>query len=199
MISEVWKIVDSKRFVARGQWSAAEDKSLVRLVTIYGVRNWSCIAERLGCRIGKQCREHSHLCPDIKKQAWSVEEDKAFIEAHKKYGNRLAGRSENAIKNRWNTYRRKYLLMNNQKKGRVSNQISSELLEHMASSSQFTSKFLYADTTSSSIWSLEKECNYSLQAKTKPATTNFKGPSRTQGILFVGSMGKQRLAAATTG
>ncbi|KAF5175618.1 hypothetical protein FRX31_034796 [Thalictrum thalictroides] len=44
----------------------------------------------------------------------SVEEDKAFIEAHKKHGNQwveiarhIPGRSENAIEKRWNTYHRR--------------------------------------------------------------------------------------------
>ncbi|KAF5177197.1 Myb family transcription factor [Thalictrum thalictroides] len=124
----------SKRFMTKGHWSAEEDKSLVRLVHKYGMKSWSDIADRLGGRIGKQCRErwYNHLCPDIKKQAWSEEEDKALIEAHKMYGNswteiakRIPGRPENSIKNRWNIYRRKYLLGD-------SNQPQSILLDYIS-------------------------------------------------------------------
>lgn len=56
------------------------------------------------------CRWHNHLDPSIKHSEWTTEEDEILIERHKEFGNswaRLAsylpGRTDNNIKNRWNS------------------------------------------------------------------------------------------------
>jgi myb proto-oncogene protein len=62
-------------------------------------------------RIGKQCRERwfNHLNPDINRNPWTEEEDLVILEKQKAKGNRwsdiskgLTGRTENAVKNRFN-------------------------------------------------------------------------------------------------
>jgi myb proto-oncogene protein len=53
-----------------------------------GPRKWSQIAQHLPGRIGKQCRErwHNHLNPDIRKDAWTKEEDELILKLHEQYG-----------------------------------------------------------------------------------------------------------------
>lgn len=58
----------------------------------YGPKKWTLIAKHLRGRIGKQCRErwHNHLNPDIKKSAWTEQEDDIIYRAHKQWGNQWA-------------------------------------------------------------------------------------------------------------
>lgn len=97
----------------KGPWTSAEDAILVDYVNKHGEGNWNAVQKHSGLsRCGKSCRLRwaNHLRPDLKKGAFTPEEERRIIELHAKMGNKwarmaveLPGRTDNEIKNFWNT------------------------------------------------------------------------------------------------
>ncbi|KAM1228143.1 hypothetical protein ACFX2J_007269 [Malus domestica] len=106
-------VVEGRKGLKKGPWTAAEDQILMDYVRKHGEGNWNSVQRNSGLnRCGKSCRLRwaNHLRPNLKKGSFSPDEERLILELHSKYGNKwarmasqLPGRTDNEIKNYWNT------------------------------------------------------------------------------------------------
>ncbi|KAJ9147258.1 hypothetical protein P3X46_029436 [Hevea brasiliensis] len=103
----------------KGPWTAEEDKKLMNFILNNGQCCWRAVPKLAGLlRCGKSCRLRwtNYLRPDLKRGLLSEYEEKMVIDLHAQLGNRwskiashLPGRTDNEIKNHWNTHIKKKL------------------------------------------------------------------------------------------
>ncbi|KAJ4873756.1 myb domain protein 9 [Raphanus sativus] len=104
----------------KGPWTQEEDEKLIYHIQKHGHGSWRALPKQAGLnRCGKSCRLRwtNYLRPDIKRGNFTEEEEETIINLHSLLGNKwssiasnLPGRTDNEIKNYWNTHLRKKLL-----------------------------------------------------------------------------------------
>ncbi|CAI0434925.1 unnamed protein product [Linum tenue] len=114
-----------KAHTNKGAWTKEEDDRLVAYIKAHGEGCWRSLPKAAGLlRCGKSCRLRwiNYLRPDLKRGNFSDDEDELIIKLHSLLGNksvsfrwsliagRLPGRTDNEIKNYWNTHIRRKLL-----------------------------------------------------------------------------------------
>ncbi|KAE8682707.1 Transcription factor RAX3 [Hibiscus syriacus] len=125
-----------KANVKKGPWSPEEDAKLKAYIQQYGTGgNWIALPQKIGLkRCGKSCRLRwlNYLRPNIKHGGFSKEEDNIICSLYISIGSRwsiiaaqLPGRTDNDIKNYWNTKLKKKLLGRRKQYNNNINRLSS--------------------------------------------------------------------------
>jgi hypothetical protein len=92
------------------KFTPEEDDVIIAMVESGGANHWRLIAEQLGGRTARQCRERwiNYLSPSVTKSAWAADEESLLREKVTELGpqwSRIArlfdGRTDIALKNRY--------------------------------------------------------------------------------------------------
>ncbi|KAF8116404.1 hypothetical protein N665_0018s0014 [Sinapis alba] len=104
----------------KGPWTPEEDQKLIDYIHKHGHGSWRALPKLADLnRCGKSCRLRwtNYLRPDIKRGKFSAEEEQTILHLHSILGNKwsaiathLQGRTDNEIKNFWNTHLKKKLI-----------------------------------------------------------------------------------------
>ncbi|KAJ9153336.1 hypothetical protein P3X46_026784 [Hevea brasiliensis] len=110
----------SKVGLKRGPWTPEEDELLVNYIKKEGEGRWRTLPKRAGLlRCGKSCRLRwmNYLRPSVKRGQIAPDEEDLILRLHRLLGNRwsliagrIPGRTDNEIKNYWNTHLSKKLI-----------------------------------------------------------------------------------------
>ncbi|CAN0911786.1 Transcription factor MYB86 [Linum grandiflorum] len=145
----------TKQKVRKGLWSPDEDEKLFHFISSNGHPSWSSVPKLAGLqRCGKSCRLRwlNYLRPDLKRGGFTHKEERMIIDVHRMLGNKwaqiakyLPGRTDNEIKNFWNSYIKKKL---------VSQGIDPNTHNQLKVSSKSAATSSYSSSTSSLVFNV---------------------------------------------
>nr|KYP40806.1 Myb-related protein 306 family [Cajanus cajan] len=169
-----------KEGVKKGPWTPEEDIILVTYIQEHGPGNWKAVPSNTGLsRCSKSCRLRwtNYLRPGIKRGNFTDQEEKMIIHLQALLGNRWAAiaaylpqRTDNDIKNYWNTYLKKKL-----------NKLEADIHTAKKALSEALSpnKTLLAESNSANLFNDNKVSFYN---STKPTTQSISYASSADNI-----------------
>lgn len=148
-----------KQDTNKGAWTKQEDQKLIDYIRRHGEGSWRTIPQAAGLlRCGKSCRLRwiNYLRPDLKRGNFTEDEEDLIVKLHALLGNRwsliagrLPGRTDNEVKNYWNSHlRRKLISMGIDPNNHRLNQVLShpKNLNYCSSTTSSASKELKLNT-----------------------------------------------------
>lgn len=102
-------------FSKHKKWTKEEDSKLLKMVVIFGAKDWRNLSKHMEGRNSRQCRERwqNYLNPNLNFNNWTLEEDKLLLEMREKHGPKwkliskyFTNRTDAMIKNRYNALER---------------------------------------------------------------------------------------------
>ncbi|KAJ4876639.1 myb domain protein 55 [Raphanus sativus] len=181
-----------KQKLRKGLWSPEEDEKLLMYITKYGHGCWSSVPKQAGLqRCGKSCRLRwiNYLRPDLKRGAFSQDEENLIIELHAVLGNRwsqiaaqLPGRTDNEIKNLWNSSLKKKLRL------RGIDPVTHKILTEIETGT---------DDNTTPVEKCQTTCLVETEGSSSTTTGSTNHNNSNTDHLYTGNFGFQRLTLET--
>ncbi|XP_039120964.1 myb-related protein 308-like [Dioscorea cayenensis subsp. rotundata] len=201
-----------KAHTNKGAWTKEEDEKLISHIKVHGEGCWRSLPKAAGLlRCGKSCRLRwiNYLRPDLKRGNFSGEEDELIIKLHSLLGNkwsiiasRLPGRTDNEIKNYWNTHIKRKLLSRglDPKTHRPLTDITTFRAEYPKeanddSSDEGNSSTLSTEDDNSSLINLELSISLPEISPTMPMNSSVEKTSALNALCLCYNLGFQRSQA----